>query len=234
MAKTKYGLIGHNIQYSKSKEIHENLNKNIEYNIIDIPFEKIKEVLSDSSYQGFNVTIPYKEAIIPFLSEVDALANKIGAVNTISKINNKLIGHNTDYFGFQKTLDFFNTKFCKAAILGSGGAAKAIQAVLSDNNISFCIVSRNKKGNNIISYSELYDKCNEFDLIINTTPLGDVNHIDDAPINLKTFKKIKGVIDLIYNPEKTKLLNQATTLNIPCANGKLMLIEQAKKAHHFW
>ena len=234
--KKTYGLIGRNIDYSFSKryfneKFRDQRIKNSEYKNFDL--DKINDFIKIdlSKIKGFNVTIPYKEKIIPFLDEIDEAAKMIGAVNTIVIKGNKLIGYNTDYIGFIKSFKN-NLDFKKALIMGTGGASKAIQFSLKLKKIKFDIVSR-KKSSDYKNYLTI--KLKEYDLIINTSPLGTYPNIGEKPnINYNQINEKKFCYDLIYNPNKTMFLIESEKRGARIMNGLGMLKEQAEESWNLW
>lgn len=237
-----FGLIGKNIDYSFSRNYFntkfesEKIN-DCNYINFDIPkIEDIKLVFENKN-QGYNVTIPYKESIIPFLDKLHNDAQEIGAVNTI-KIHKDgtLEGFNTDFYGFYKSLKpLLKTHHKKALILGTGGASKAVAFALKKLNIEYLFVSRNPKVNEI-SYNEISKKTfQEATIIINTTPIGtfpDVENSPDIPYSYFTENHI--AYDLIYNPGETKFLQKAKEKKAITINGFEMLVFQAEKAWEIW
>jgi shikimate dehydrogenase len=182
---------------------------------------------------GLNVTIPYKEKIITYLDEVDKAARIIGAVNTIAKKDNKLIGYNTDYIGFIESFKN-NLNFKNALILGTGGASKAIQYALNIKNINFDIASR-KNNKKYISYDLINEKIKDYDLIINTTPLGTFPDVSKKPkINYNLINENHFCYDLIYNPEKTSFLKECEKKGARIMNGLEMLKSQAEESWIIW
>ena len=245
MAKIKlYGLVGKNISYSFSAEYFNSKFKkerisNSEYINFDIDtvseFAKILE--HNHNLNGLNVTIPYKQAIIPYLDSLSKKAIQIGAVNTI-KINKKgkLKGYNTDWYGFYKALSpMLKSHHTKALILGTGGASKAIEFALKKMRIDYNLVSRTSQ-ENVYSYKQLTKEIMEqHTIIINTTPLGTFPNIEDSPeipYNYITPNHI--AFDLIYNPEITSFLKLAALNGAQTQNGYLMLQLQAEKAWKIW
>ncbi|WP_051280075.1 shikimate dehydrogenase [Anaerovorax odorimutans] len=242
----KLGLIGEKLSHSLSPEIHKKFmeQNNIDgsYELIEIPMENFESdfnVLKKSNYTGVNITIPYKEKVIPLLDEISPQAKFIGAVNTVLFRNGKAIGYNTDYNGFVSTIQHNNTKIKgkSAVILGAGGVSKAVIKGLLDEGISdITIVSRNK--NNFhslytISY-EFFKEANiKCDILINCTPVGMYPNVNASPIS-KDLIKAEVAIDMIYNPEKTLFLKYAEELGIKIINGSHMLYEQAIAAQKIW
>ena len=238
----KYGLIGKNIDYSFSKkffsEKFEKENLNCIYSNFDIEnISNVKLILQDDTINGFNVTIPYKEEIIKFLDEIDEAAKTIGAVNTIKKINNKYIGFNTDFIGFEKSLLGLieNKKPENALILGSGGASKAVKYVLNKLNIKYSTVSR-KSGKSEFIYENLNNEIiNSFKLIINCSPVGTYPNTNDSPnIPYEYLTEDHILYDLIYNPAETLFLKKGRKSGCKIKNGLEMLEVQANEAWRIW
>ncbi|WP_295149629.1 shikimate kinase [uncultured Peptoniphilus sp.] len=220
----KYGLIGENLSHSKSKEIHE-LLADYTYNLRDIKRKELDEFFKSKKFKGINVTIPYKEVSIKYLDELDELAREIGAVNTIVNRDGRLIGYNTDYLGFDYSLNFYeiDLKGKKVLILGSGGASKMLQKLVRDKGAKeFVVISRSSEDN----YDSL-DKFSDFEVIINATPVGMYPNNMESKVDLNKFNNLEAIIDLIYNPLKTKLLIDGEKLNIKIMSGLMMLVAQA-------
>ena len=244
-ATSVYGLIGKNISYSFSKDYFNkkfaSLNleglqyKNFDFeNIEDVEFF-VKNIPSE--IKGLNVTIPYKEAVMPFLDEISEDAQIIGAVNCIKFTKKgKLKGYNTDYYGFKKSiLPLLQPHHQKALILGTGGASKAVAFALEELGILHTFVSRSKK-ENALDYK--YINATTFDnyqLIINCTPLGTHPNIEECPpIPYDYFTPEHIAYDLIYNPEETLFLKQAKSKGAVTKNGYEMLVLQAEKGWKIW
>lgn len=239
MEKQEFGLLGKNISYSFSKKYFEEkfkklFLKNHSYNFFDIAeIENFNSIISNQNLVGMNVTIPYKQAIIPFLDELSDEALQIGAVNCISFQNGKKIGYNTDAFGFEKTL-LINKKdyHKKALILGDGGAAKAVRYILDKHNIQHQTISRKSE----INFENLsQDLVKDSLIIIQTTPVGTFPNVDDSlqfPFDAITDKHY--VIDLIYNPSETAFLRKCAEKDATTLNGYYMLEQQAEKAWQIW
>lgn len=239
----RLGLIGRNISYSFSKGyftkkfkalgLKHHSYENFDLNTIE-EFEALLKTNRD--IKGFNVTIPYKQAIIPYLSEVDHKANKIGAVNTIKITKNGLKGYNTDVYGFKKSLEpHLKKQHTKALILGTGGASKAVAFVFDELNIAYTFVSRNPKQNQL-RYSDITsDTINECTILINCTPLGTHPNITDKPDIPYAYIQEKHLLfDLIYNPDKTAFLKEGASKGASICNGLKMLELQAEKAWEIW
>lgn len=236
----KYGLIGKSLGHSFSKSFFENyFEKNeIDSSYSNIELESIQDFKSiDNSFNGFNVTIPYKESIIPFLDELSEEAKAIGAVNVVQFIDGKKVGHNTDAFGFHQSIKpFLTNKHERAMILGTGGASKAVSFVLNKLGLNVIFISRNPSEENEFNYDDINEHMiNACKLIVNTTPVGTFPDINDCvlfPFEHLTQDHL--VIDLIYNPIKTSFLNQAENNDASIINGETMLKQQALKSLQIW
>lgn len=231
----QYGLIGEKLGHSYSKEIHESLGL-YKYELKEIAGDDLETFICAKEYKGLNVTIPYKEQVIPFLDYIDDGAKQIGAVNTIVNRNGKLYGYNTDYFGLLSLLKNTGFEFenKKVLILGTGGTSKTAYAVLSTLKAgSIFFVSRSTK-DGCISYLDAIEHHSDADFIVNTTPSGMYPHIDAQAIDLEPFKNLYGVADVIYNPCRTKLMLQAQKLGKKAYGGLNMLVYQAIVAAQFF
>ena len=238
-----FGLIGYPLSHSFSKKYftqkfeEEGLN-NCRYENFSIPsVNELKKVLEKNpDLTGLNVTIPYKEKIIPFLDVSSIIIKQIGACNCIKIIDGKLHGYNTDVIGFEKTLDIkLLPHHKKALVLGSGGASKAVQFVLRKKGIEFIVISRSNNSTTL-SYENLTSKIiHEHLLIINTTPLGMQPLTELYPsipyFNLTTQHYL---YDLIYNPEKTIFLQKGEMMGAAIQNGAEMLVIQAEESWKIW
>ena len=235
----KFGLVGKNISYSFSKKYFtEKFNKLFlkehSYEIFDLQnINDISQITTIEGLKGFNVTIPYKEQIIPFLDELSDEAQKIGAINTVVLKDGKTIGYNTDAFGFEKTLLLHRKEHHQSAIiLCDGGAAKAVKYVLDKHEIPYITVTRKSE----LNFDTLTaDQVLENKLIVQCTPVGTFPNVDDSvtfPFNALTEQHL--IIDLIYNPEYTQFIKNAYKQNAKCVNGYFMLKQQAEKAWEIW
>lgn len=238
-----FGLIGQTLSHSFSKKyFSEKFQKeNIVAQYNNYELQSIKEftnLIKENTLSGLNVTIPYKESIIPFLDELVDEGKQIGAVNTIKFTSeNKLVGYNTDAYGFAQSIKpFLNNHHERALILGSGGASKAICFVLNQLGIDFLIVSRNPEAENEISYSDLNEHyINAFKLIINTSPVGTFPQINEYPnIPYEYLSKDHLLYDLVYNPKLTAFLKKGKERETLTLNGLDMLKHQAEKAWKIW
>lgn len=237
----KFGLIGKDINYSFSKSyfLKKFASENIsaDYENFDLKsLQELPEVLKTKALKGLNVTIPYKESILPYLNEVEDNAKKIGAVNTICIKDKRLIGYNTDCFGFMKSLfPLLEKQHQHALILGTGGASKAVAHALKSLGIEYQYVSRNPSKNQL-SYQELSEEIiKNHPLIINTTPLGTSPNINQAPdIPYQFLGKQHLLYDLVYNPPLTTFLANAQAQGAKLYNGQKMLEFQAERAWEIW
>lgn len=244
-SKIRFGLIGKNIDYSFSRSYfsekfqQEHLEHH-SYENFDIDgIEQFIDILAtNKNIKGFNVTIPYKESIIPYLHKLNKKAEAIGAVNTIRFTKKgKLVGYNTDYYGFKKSLEpLLKSHHKKALILGTGGASKAIAYALKKMNIDYDFVSRKISKKATYSYSTLsVDIIKSYQIIINCTPLGtypNINNYPEIPYNALTTEHL--LYDLIYNPKETTFLKLGKQYGSQTFNGYKMLELQAEKAWRVW
>ncbi len=235
-----FGLIGYPLSHSFSPAYFKNkfLEEKIDAEYQLFPIESIEDfpaLLSTKSLSGLNVTIPYKETVLPFLDELSAEAKTIGAVNTIVFKKGKLIGHNTDAWGFERTLSSLEIEDSGALIFGTGGASKAVQYVLHQHKIPFTLLSRSPKLGTL-TYAELdFELSTKSKLWINCTPIGMHPNVDDVlPLPFSALTHNHTVIDLVYNPEVTMLMAMAEKHNAKTVNGLQMLHYQAQKAWELW
>jgi shikimate dehydrogenase len=240
----KFGLVGKNIEYSFSRSYFKNKFeteglKHTYENFDLVSITEFPEIFKkNSTLKGLNVTIPYKEAVIPYLDKVNKIAKKIGAVNTIKLTKKgKLIGYNTDYYGFINSINsHLKSHHKKALILGTGGASKAIAYSLKKLKIKYHYVSRNPSNANYFNYDELNAAIiSEHTIIINCTPLGTHPNTNDCPnIPYDAITKEHLLFDLIYNPEETKFLTIGKLKGATICNGAYMLELQAEKSWEIW
>lgn len=227
----RYGLIGEHLGHSYSKEIHEMLGK-YTYELKELTPDEVGPFMEAHDFDGINVTIPYKQTVIPYLDEVDAAALAIGAVNTVVNRNGKLYGYNTDYYGMKSMLERkgYNIKDSKVLILGTGGTSRTAKAVMTDMGAREVYkVSRSEK-EDVITYLDAVELHADADYIINTTPCGMYPNVDDEPIDIRMFENLKGVADAIYNPLRSKLVYRAQKYGLLGTGGMYMLVGQAIKA----
>ena len=222
----KCGLLGRKLGHSYSPEIHAHLGA-YTYELFEKEPEELEEFLKNGDYSGINVTVPYKKSVIAYLDVLTDRAAKLGAVNTIIRSNGKLIGHNTDYFGFCAMLKAsgLTADGKKVLVLGSGGASNTAVAVLQEAGAEVIIISRSGENN----YENLQLHADAA-IIVNTTPVGMYPNVGIAPLDLNQFPQLEGVLDVIYNPARTKLLLDAEERGLVSMNGLMMLVAQAKEA----
>ena len=222
----KFGLLGRKLGHSYSPMIFD-LMGGYRYDLFEREPEGIEDLLRNGDFDGINVTIPYKKEVLQYLDEIDPLALRLGAVNTIVKRNGKLFGYNSDYYGFRSMLlrTRINVAGKKALVLGSGGASVTIRAVLEDLGARVVIVSRSGENN----YDNLHLH-RDAALIVNTTPVGMYPNNGVSPLELSQFPELEGVLDLIYNPARTQLLLDCERYGIPGWSGLWMLVAQAKQS----
>ncbi|SDE58702.1 shikimate dehydrogenase [Pricia antarctica] len=243
MKKYRFGLVGKNISYSFSKGYFTDKFSNLglegySYENFDLQhIDELPELLtSNPEVMGLNVTIPFKQEVIAYLDELDTQAEEIGAVNTIKFDGKRLIGYNTDAYGFQKSIEpFLKSRHTKALILGTGGASKAIAFVLGQLGIGVTYVSRNPDATQI-GYDDLTRSVLENHLVlVNCTPLGTYPNLDQKPdIPYTHITKQHLLFDLIYNPEKTAFLQEGKQRGADIVNGLGMLQLQADRAWEIW
>ena len=233
-----YGLIGENLSHSFSQQyfqkkfskerIKDSQYLNFEINDISC----LRELIQKKNIKGLNITIPFKEKVIPILDEITEDAKEIGAVNTIQINGNKLIGHNTDIFGFEKSITPLLNGRNNAIILGNGGASRAIQFVLLKKGISFNVFSRNL----MLKFSDItVENIQTHGLIINATPLGmypNNETFPELPYNAINSQHL--LYDLVYNPEESQFLKKGLAKGAQIQNGKQMLYLQAEKSWKIW
>lgn len=223
----KCGLLGKSLAHSYSPQIHSYLGE-YSYELFEKSPEALADFLQHGDFSCINVTIPYKKDVIPYCSELSDCARKMGAVNTIVRQKDgSLFGHNTDYFGFLSTVKRIGVSVSgkKVLVLGSGGASVTAVKVLEELGAQVVVISRTGENN----YNNLHLH-RDAAMIVNATPVGMYPNTGIAPVDLKEFPILKGVIDIIYNPSKTQLLLDAEKLHIPHENGLWMLVAQAKEA----
>ena len=224
----KSGLLGEKLGHSFSPQIHSCF-ADYSYTLFEESPESAESFLRSGSFDGINVTIPYKKLAFSVCDVTSDVAQKIGSVNTVIRRDNKLYGFNTDYYGFTYLVKKagFNVSKGKTLVLGSGGSSVMACAALRDLGAKDVVVISRSGENN---YSNIYDLHSDASFIVNTTPIGMYPKNGFAAVDLERFDSCLGVIDIIFNPSKTKLLLDAERLGIPCINGLPMLVAQAKQA----
>ncbi len=228
----RFGLIGGKLGHSFSKEIHECMG--LDYSLIELKDkDAVAEFCTHCDLQGFNVTIPYKETVMPYLHCIDEGAKAIGAVNTVAIRQGKMYGYNTDIIGIKYAIESAGIVIKDSVVMilgGSGGTALTAKYLAEQGGASrIIVVSRNGDYN----YENCYNE-QDTNVIINCTPVGMYPNVASSPVELKRFAKLQGVFDAVYNPLTTRLIAEARQLNLKCANGLSMLVSQAKFARdHF-
>ena len=230
----KFCLLGEKLSHSLSKVIHEEYMK-LSYDLVELKQDELVGFVNGvrgGTYSGFNITIPYKKAIIPLLDEVDDVAAEIGAVNTVVNRGGKLKGYNTDIFGMKYMLDEagIDLKGKNVLILGMGGTSETSEVLAKREGAKdIKKVGRTSE----INYGNCYE-LTDTQVIINATPVGMYPHVGDKPIDVKLFKNLEGVVDCIYNPYETLLIKESKELGLKGANGLGMLVVQGLKAEELW
>lgn len=221
------GLLGRKLGHSYSPQIHRQLG-NYAYTLFEKEPQELEEFLKSGDFTGLNVTIPYKKDVIPFLDELSPVAKRLGAVNTIvRREDGSLIGHNTDYFGFRYLVNRsgLDVGGKKVLVLGSGGASNTAVAVLQELGANVVIISRSGENHygNLTLHSDAA-------VIVNTTPVGMYPNTGVSPLDLGVFPRLEGVLDVVYNPAKPKILLDAEARGLVAMNGLGMLVAQAKQS----
>lgn len=221
------GLLGRKLGHSYSPQIHGMLGT-YDYDLIEVEPEDLESFLKNGDFHGLNVTIPYKKSVIPYLFDLCPVTDQIGAVNTILRLENgQLIGFNTDYTGFQSMVEQSGLTVSgkKVLVLGSGGASFAVVEALETMGAVPVVISRSGENN----YENLHRHA-DASILVNATPVGMYPHVDDSPVDLDKLPNLEGVLDLIYNPARTKLLLDAQDRGLVAMNGLWMLVAQAKES----
>ena len=221
------GLLGEKLGHSYSPAIHAEL-ADYDYRLYEVAPEKLGEFLKDGEFDGLNVTIPYKKAVIPYCAALSPIAQKLQSVNVlVRRADGTLYGDNADAYGFDAMVKAsgISVEGKKALVLGSGGASATVCAVLKELRArSVTVISRSGEDN----YGNL-DRHADAEIIVNTTPVGMYPNCGVSPVDLRQFPRLAGVLDIVYNPARTALVMQAETLGIPYMSGLYMLVAQAKR-----
>ncbi|QSE97416.1 shikimate dehydrogenase family protein [Fulvivirga lutea] len=239
---TRFGLIGKTLSHSFSQKyftqkFQELGLKDHQYDLFELStISEVEKIFKLSELKGLNVTVPYKQSVLPYLNQLDDTAQKVGAVNVIKLEKGRKIGFNSDYLGFKKSLEqwlpqpFRNT----ALVLGTGGASKAVECSLKDLGIDYQLVSRNPSESQI-SYEYVNELIHKTKLIINTTPLGMAPEIDNCPdLDYNQITSEHYLYDLVYNPEETLFLAKGKSKGASIKNGLEMLHLQAEESWKIW
>ncbi len=231
----RLGLIGYPLGHSWSPAIHSYFLKEDCYELWQLEESQLDTFFAERNFDGINVTIPYKQKVMEYLDEIDPVAERMGAVNTIVNQNGKLIGYNTDYLGFADMLKANNidVKNRKCAVLGSGGVSKAISEGIRLLDGETVIVSRHSS-ETTITYETLYETEKQYSVLVNATPVGMSPSVDISPIDLTRFTNVQSVVDVIANPLRTKLIFDAKLQGYQVQGGFEMLVRQAAIADRYF
>ncbi len=231
----QYGCIGEKLGHSFSKIIHNEIC-DYEYELKEIPANELKTFMLNKDFKAINVTIPYKQDVMPYLDEISAQAKEIGAVNTIVNKGGRLYGYNTDFFGLKSLIEFaeITIKDKKVLILGGGGTSKTANAVALNMGAKEVYRLSRSGGEGLITYEEAYALHNDAEIIINTTPCGMYPNIGNSAIDINEFPKLSGVVDAVYNPLCSHLVVTAKEKGINAIGGLYMLVAQAVFAAEFF
>ena len=224
----KYGCIGKKLPHSFSKEIHAKL-ADYAYDLIELAEEEIAPFFEKKDFAAINVTIPYKQTVIPYLDSISEVAERIGAVNTIVNKDGKLCGYNTDYYGMKALIERIGIDLTgkKVLVLGTGGTSKTARVVAADLGAAEILTVSRRKTDHYITYEEAVQEHADANVIINTTPSGMYPDCESRPIDITEFTQLIGVVDVVYNPLCTNLVLDAKQRGIKAEGGLYMLIMQA-------
>ena len=224
----QYGCIGKKLTHSFSKEIHAKL-ADYPYELIELREEDVAPFFTKKEFAAVNVTIPYKQTVIPYLDCVSEIASRIGAVNTVVNKNGKLYGYNTDYYGMKALIERIGVDLAgkKVLVLGTGGTSKTARVLASDLGASQILTVSRRKTEEFITYEEAVADHSDAQVIINTTPSGMYPDCDSKPIDIDPFRQLEGVVDVVYNPLRTNLILDAKARGIKAEGGLYMLVMQA-------
>lgn len=222
-----YGLLGKTLAHSFSPEIHRHI-ADYSYELCELNPDQLDVFLKEKNFRGVNVTIPYKQTVIPYLDEIDPAAARIGAVNTIVNRNGRLCGYNTDYQGAAALLRHagISLRDKRVLLLGNGGTANTLRAVATDAGAQQLVTVSRRGEPNTVSYDEAL-RLTDTQVILNTTPVGMFPQLFDRPLSLAPFTALEGVADVIYNPLRTPLIRSAKARGIAAEGGLYMLVAQA-------
>ena len=224
----KYGCIGKKLTHSFSKEIHAKL-ADYAYDLVELAEEEIAPFFEKKDFAAINVTIPYKQTVIPYLDSISEVAERIGAVNTIVNKDGKLCGYNTDYYGMKALIERIGIDLTgkKVLVLGTGGTSKTARVVAADLGAAEILTVSRRKTDHYITYKEAVQEHADANVIINTTPSGMYPDCESRPIDITEFTQLIGVVDVVYNPLCTNLVLDAKQRGIKAEGGLYMLIMQA-------
>ncbi len=231
----EYGLLGKVLAHSFSPEIHA-LIGDYDYKLVELTEDKVEGFLKERDFKAINVTIPYKQTVMPFLDEISESATTIGAVNTVVNRDGRLYGYNTDFDGLKALIESLipTLKNLKVLILGSGGTSRTASAVAKSMGADSVFVVGRNKSEGVISYDDAKSLHSDADFIINTTPCGMYPNVHTSAIDLDVFENLKAVADVVYNPLCTELVMKALNKGIPAKGGLYMLVMQGIKAAEYF
>ena len=226
----EYGLIGEKLGHSFSRPIHEQLG-GYPYRLCPLAREEFAPFMEKRDFKGINVTIPYKQDVIPFLDRLDDRARRIGAVNTIVSDGGRLVGYNTDYDGFAALADSLGIDFAGRTVLllGSGGTCRTVTAVAQDRGAARILTASRSGRDGCLTYEAAMER-GDAQILVNVSPAGMYPHNGECLVDLDRFPRLEGVIDVVYNPLATRLVLMARERGIPAVGGLRMLVEQARRA----
>ena len=224
----KYGCIGKKLAHSFSKEIHGKL-ADYNYELIELTEDEITPFFEKKEFAAINVTIPYKQTVMPFLDCISDIASKIGAVNTIVNKDGKLYGYNTDYYGMKALIEKIGVSLSgkKVLILGTGGTSKTARVLATDLGAAKILNVSRRKSDECVTYEEVIEAHLDANIIINTTPSGMYPDCESKPIDIAKFAHLEGIVDAVYNPLCTNLILDAKDKGIKAEGGLYMLVMQA-------
>ncbi|MBQ3094799.1 MAG: shikimate dehydrogenase [Clostridia bacterium] len=226
-----YGCIGKKLTHSFSKDIHARLAA-YTYNLIELTEDEIPSFFEQKAFAAINVTIPYKQTVMPYLDEISDIARRIGAVNTIVNRDGKLYGYNTDYYGMKALIERVGLDLAgkKVLVLGTGGTSKTARAVAADLGAREILTVSRRQAEGVVTYEDAAALHADAHILINTTPSGMYPDVDAKPLDVAAFPCLEGVIDAVYNPLRTNLVLDAKARGIKAEGGLYMLVMQAVAA----
>ena len=227
----QYGCIAERLGHSFSPEIHAEL-ADYRYELCELRPEEVEHFLKRGAFCGINVTIPYKETVIPYLYEIDEAAREIGAVNTVVNRGGRLYGYNTDFYGMHAMIEYMSLALAgkKVAVLGTGGTSRTARAVAASLGAREILVVSRTAREGVITYKELIERHTDTEILINTTPCGMYPHLEGRAVDVSHFPQLAGVLDAVYNPLRPRLVLDAMARGIPACGGLYMLVAQAVRA----
>lgn len=227
----KYGCIGEHLKHSFSKEIH-GMIASYEYEILELERRELESFIKSRDFCALNVTIPYKEMVIPYLDEISTVARDIGSVNTVVNRDGRLIGYNTDFFGMKSLLEKAEITVSrkKIAVLGTGGTSKTAYALAKSLGAREILHVSRKQSDTAVTYENFYNEHADTEIVINCTPVGMFPSPDVSPVDMSCLPKVSGVADVVYNPLNTELYKNARSRGITATCGLYMLVAQAVHA----